>query len=175
MKTSFTRITAAFAALLSAGAFAATGDGVATMNVSATISPECSVGNVQALAFGTLSMLSNGTRSTADSVSGGGTFDAICTAGTTTPTLTFVSAHAGTGGKDFQLVGTDGSFIAYTLKESGAGGAAIGTSAAAFTDFAADGDKHSLQIVGTILAADKDGKPMQSYSDVITITASYGL
>jgi spore coat protein U-like protein len=174
MKTSFNRIAAAIAAtLVSAGAFA-TDSGNATMGVTASIADECSVGNTVTLDFGQLSMLSNGSQSsTASASTSGGTFDAICTNGTTTPKLKFESAN--TSGTDFRLKGADGStFIAYTLAESGGTAIAYST-AATFTGFSADGTTKSLAITGSIAAADKAAKAKQAYSDTITITSTYGI
>ena len=174
MKTRFNKLAAACAtALLSAGAFA-TDSGSATMGVTASIEEQCSIGNTAALEFGVLSMLDAGAVSSAASDStGGGTFDAICTSGTTTPKLKFTSAN--TSGTDFRLLGdVDGAFIVYTLAESG--GTAIGyDSPASFTGFAADGATKNLAITGSIAASEKQGKAKQSYSDTITITSTYGI
>jgi spore coat protein U-like protein len=173
MKTTFHHLAAtAAAALLSVSAFAAD-SGDATMGVSASIAQECSIGNIAPLAFGALGMLNNGAQSSADSASvTGGTFDAICTAGTNLPKLKFTSANS--SGSEFRLLGVDNSYVVYTLKESGGTPIAYNT-AAAFGGFAADGTAMNLAIVGAISAAEKGGKVAQSYSDTITITSSYGL
>jgi spore coat protein U-like protein len=174
MKMKFNKFAvAAAAALLSAGAFA-TDSGSARMDVSASIADECSVGNVVTLAFGQLSMLSNGAQSsTASTSTAGGTFDAICTNGTATPKLKFESKN--TSGSDFRLQGADlSTYIVYSLAESG--GTAIGyNTAASFTGFDADGTTKSLAIVGSIAATDKAGKAKQAYTDQITITSTYGI
>lgn len=175
MTTKFNKLAIAVAAaLLSASAFA-TDSGSADMGVTASIGEECSIGNTVTLDFGTLSMLSNGGTSSAASTStGGGTFDAICTSGTTTPKLKFTSANAGST-SSFRLVGADTTtFITYTLAESGGTAIAYDT-AAAFTGFSADGSTKNLAITGSIAAADKSGKAMQAYSDTITITSTYGI
>lgn len=175
MKVSFNKFAVAFAAtLLSAGAFA-TDSGSGTMGVTASIAEECSVGNAVTLGFGQLSMLSNGAPSSAASASvSGGTFDAICTSGTTTPKLRFASANAGAT-STFRLVGADTTtFIAYTLAESGGTAIAYNT-AAAFTGFTGDGTKKSLTITGSIASSEKSGKAKQAYTDTITITSSYGI
>jgi spore coat protein U-like protein len=174
MKTKFNKMAFALAAaLLSAGAFA-TDSGSATMGVTASIADECSVGNTVILDFGQLSMLSNGAQSSSASISvSGGTFDAICTNGTTTPKLKFASAN--TSGTDFRLKGADGStYIVYTLAESGGTAIAYDT-AAAFTGFSADGTTKSLAITSSIAATEKAGKAKQAYSDTITITSTYGI
>ncbi|MEJ8839997.1 spore coat protein U domain-containing protein [Ramlibacter sp. AN1133] len=161
------------AALLSVGAFA-TDSGSGTMGVTASIAEECSVGNTVTLDFGQLSMLSNGAASSAPSASvAGGTLDAICTSGTTTPKLKFSSANS--NGTDFRLVGADATtYIVYTLAESGGAAIAYNT-AASFTGFAADGSTKSLAIAGSIAATEKTGKAKQAYSDTITITSTYGI
>jgi spore coat protein U-like protein len=174
MKTKFDKIAVALAAALFSVAAGAADGGSATMGVTASISDECSVGNTVTLDFGQLSMLSNGAQSGAASASaGGGTFDAICTNGTTTPKLKFASAN--TSGTDFRLKGADGStYIVYTLAESGGLAIAYNT-AATFTDFSADGTTKSLAITGSITATQKAGKAKQAYGDTITITSTYGI
>jgi spore coat protein U-like protein len=176
MKTKFNKIAVAVAAaLLSAGAFAAeTTSGSATMGVTASIADECSVGSTVPLDFGQLSMLSGGAQSNSASDStGGGTFDAICTNGTTTPKLKFASQN--TNGTDFRLKGADGStYIIYTLAESGGTGITYNTPAA-FAGFSATGETKSLAITGSIVASEKAGKAKQAYSDTITITSTYGI
>lgn len=160
------------AALLSVSAYAAD-SGEATMGVTASIGQECSIGNIAPLAFGALGMLNNGAQSSADSASiTGGTFDAICTAGTNLPKLKFTSANS--SGSDFRLLGADDAYIVYTLKESGGTPIAY-NAAAAFGGFEADGTARNLAIVGAISADEKRAKAAQSYSDTITITSSYGL
>ena len=173
--TKFNKFAASFAAaLLSVSAFA-TDSGDGQMGVTASIGEECSIGITATLAFGTLSMLSNGAASASPSASAsGGTFDAICTSGTTTPKLKFTSANAGAT-DSFRLLGADTTtFIVYTLAESGGTAIAYNT-AAGFTGFDADGSTKNLAIVGSIDASEKSGKAKQSYSDTITITSTYGI
>lgn len=174
MNMKFTKHLAAVAATLAcAGAFA-TDSGSGTMGVTASIGEECSIGNVTALDFGQLSMLAAGAATSgASASSAGGTFDAICTNGTTTPKLKFTSAN--TAGSNFRLKGVDGtSYMVYTLAESGGTAIAYDT-AAAFTGFVAEGDTKSLAITGSIAASEKSGKAKQAYSDTITITSTYGI
>lgn len=175
MTINFNKLAVAFAAaLISAAASAATSGG-ATMGVTASIAEECSIGNTVTLAFGQLSMFVNGANSTAPSASiGGGTFDAICTAGTTTPKLTFTSAN--TSESDFRLKGADGTYIVYTLAVSG-GPAIVYSQPTAFDGFTdiADGNSKSLAITGSIAATERNGKPKQAYTDTITITSTYGI
>lgn len=176
MKTKISKFAIAIAAaMLCAGAFAApTASGSGTMGVTASIGDECSVGSAVVLGFGQLAMLANGATSTVASASqSGGTFDAICTNGTSTPQLKFSSAN--TSGTDFRLVGADTTtYIVYTLAESGGTAIAYNT-AAGFTGFSADGSAKSLAIVGAIAASEKTGKAKQAYSDTITITSTYGI
>ncbi|MDB5953659.1 spore coat protein U domain-containing protein [Ramlibacter sp.] len=174
MKTKISKFAIAFAAaMLSVGAFA-TDSGSGTMGVTASIGDECSVGNAAVLGFGQLSMLANGSPSTAASAStSGGTFDAVCTSGTTTPKLKFSSANS--SGTDFRLVGAvTTTYIVYTLAEAGGNAIAYNT-VASFTGFSADGTTKSLAIVGAIASSEKTGKAKQAYSDTITITSTYGI
>jgi len=175
MNRKMTKLALAVAAIAFAGGAWATDSGSGTMGVTASIAEECSVGNTTALTFGQLSMFSSGSVSTAASDStGGGTFDAICTSGTTTPKLKFTSANAG-GTSTFRMVGTDTTtFIAYTLAESGGTAIAYDT-AAAFTNFSADGTTKSLSIIGSVADTEKSGKAKQAYGDTITITTTYGI
>lgn len=174
MKNLIGKIAAASAAGLLLGNAWAADSGTGTMAVTASIADECSVGNAAALAFGQLTMLSGGSTSGDASTSSGGTFDVICTNGTSTPKLRFTSANVGLG-TDFRLVGADGTtFITYTLKESNGSTAIVYNSDAAFNGLTADGASKSLRIIGSIAAAEKSGKPKQAYTDTITITTSFG-
>ena len=174
MKMKFDKRVAVIAAALAFASAFATDSGTGSMGVTASIAEECSIGNVAALDFGQLSMLAAGAPTSGDSAStAGGTFDAICTSGTTTPKLKFTSAN--TAGADFRLKGADGtSYMVYTLAESGGTAIAYDT-AAAFTGFLAEGDAKSLAITGSIAASEKTGKAKQAYSDTITITSSFGI
>lgn len=175
MNTKMSKLALALGALVAAGGAMAADSGTTTMGVSAAIVNECSLGNVTALAFGNLAMLTSGAQSsTASASSGGGTFDAICTNGAPTPKLRFTSANVG-GTSSFRLVGADATtFIAYTVAESGGTAITYGTDAA-FTGFAADGTVDSLTLTGSISAAQKAAKPIQAYTDTITITSSFDL
>jgi spore coat protein U-like protein len=146
----------------------------ATMSTSASIASECSVGNMVALGFGDIQMLTEGApSSTASESTGGGTFDAICTNGTPGPKFKFTSAN--TWFNDYRLIGADGTtFLNYTLTTSGNTAITYGTPTT-FGGFAANGTTQSLRIKGSIAAADKLGKLVQQYSDTITVTASFGL
>jgi len=174
MKIKICKLAIASAAALLSIAASATDSGSGTMGVTASIAEECSVGNSVALDFGQLSVLANGAASTTASTSvSGGTFDAACTSGTTTPKLKFSSAN--TSGADFRLVGADTTtYVVYTLAESGGTAIAYET-AAAFTGFSADGSAKNLAITGSIAASEKAGKAKQAYTDTITITSTYGI
>jgi spore coat protein U-like protein len=160
-------------AVVIAGRALAADSGSGTIGVTASIAPECAVGNTTELYFGAMTMLSaNGARTTAARTSIGGTFDTICTNGTSTPKLRFTSSNA--GGSNFRLVGADGStYIHYTLAESSSGTEINPGSDAAFAGLIADGSTKSLRVVGTVSADAKHGKAAQTYSDTITITSSY--
>jgi spore coat protein U-like protein len=169
--TKISKLALAIGVVVMAGSAMATDSGTGSMDISATISPECSVGTLQELAFGTLSMLANGAVTTADSP-GTATFDAICTNGAPSPKFKFVSINT-SDGTDFRLQGTDTTtYITYSLKDS-ANTPITPNTEAAFGTFAADGITQNLTLNGTIAAADKSAKKVQAYSDIITITTSY--
>jgi spore coat protein U-like protein len=177
MNANMNKLALAIGAMVVAAGAMAANSGSTTMGANAAIVDACSVGNIGALQFGNLAMLTAGAQSgTASGSTGGGSFDAICTNNTlNTPKLKFTSANTLTS--TFRLMGADtSSFIVYTLKESGVGGLDItyGTDAA-FTGFGADGTVKSLAIVGSIAYDEKAGKKVQSYSDTITIQSSYNL
>lgn len=172
----FSKVAFVVAAALTAGAACAaqTDSGTGTLNVTATIAPECAVGENAPIAFGTLSMLSGTGQNTSDST-GTGAIDAICTNGAPTPQFRYTSANS--SGTDFRLVGGDATtFIPYSLYQSGDSTAAPVTynTDAAHPDFTATGASEVLNMSARILAADRNGKPMQTYSDTITITTSFG-
>lgn len=171
--TKLTKLALAVGSMAIAAGAMATDSGSGSINVTASIAPECAVGNTTAMLFGSMTMLSaTGARTTSSRTSIGGTFDTICTNGTSTPKLRFTSPNA--AGNSFRLVGADGStYIRYTLEESGRGNAISPGNDATFTGLAADGSTKSLQIIGTITADAKHGKSVQTYSDTIYITSSY--
>jgi spore coat protein U-like protein len=160
---------AAFAVLASGAASAG------TLDVSATIAPECAVAQTLAINFGNLTMLNGATaqQSAATNVRTG-TIDAICTNGTPNPTFKYESANF--TGTDFRLVGADATeHIIYSVHQDadGSTGAVSYDTAAAYPGFVADGTTKSLNITAKILPANKNGKLVQAYSDVITITTSF--
>jgi len=174
--TKLNKVAAALAATLAAGAaFAAqTDSGTGTLAVNATISAQCAVGQHTAIDFGTLAMLSGTGQNTSDST-GAGAIDAICTNGAPTPQFRYSSAN--TSGTDFRLVGADATtYIGYSLYQSADSTTAPVTynTDAAHPAFTATGASEVLDMSARILAADRNGKPMQTYSDTITITTSFG-
>lgn len=173
MNNKLNKLVLAIGAVVMSGGVMAAASGSSSMNTTASVLAECSVGNVTALAFGDLVMLDKGGASnTASASSGGGTFDAACTTGTSTPKLKFTSANTGTAA-NFRFVGADAtSFIVYTLAESGNAAITAGADAA-FTGFTADGVAKNLTIKGSIASGEKSGKKAQAYSDTITITSSF--
>jgi spore coat protein U-like protein len=172
MKTKISKLALAMGALVMAGGVLAD---TSTMTSSATVAAGCSVGAGGAIALGALAMLTtDGTQTAADSTAGA-TFPAICTNGTTSPKFAYVSANGLTG--SFRLKGgtTATEFITYTAHPSSNGsGTAVSGTAAAYTGFTANGVSQSLDLSAKILAADKATKSVQSYSDTITITVSFG-
>ena len=176
MKKTMTKLMLAFSAMIVTGAaLAAPINGTTTMAVTASINDECAVGNTAALAFGALAMLTPaGQPSTSPSASvSGGTFDAICTFGTNPPTLKFDSANTVAGAFLLKGVVDATATIVYTLTNNNGNAAVSHGTAAAFTGFSSDGTTKSLKINGSIAAAAKAGKPGQTYTDTITITAAF--
>ena len=180
MKTKISKLALTIGALMmTGGAMAASGD-TSTVGSTATVAADCTVGAGSAIALGTLTMLTtDGTQTTADSTIGA-TFPAICTNGTTSPKFAYSSANSSTGtgvAADFRLIGgtTATEFITYTpYPTSGGTGTAVSGTAAAHPDFTANGVSQSLALSAKILAADKAKKSVQSYSDTITVTVSFG-
>lgn len=158
------------AALASGAASAGTNS---TMAVSAAIAAECAVTQNLPIAFGNLTMLNGALQSTADSVRTG-SFNAICTNGTGNPQFKYTSAN-GSGGA-FRLVGADTTtFITYTVHQDGtAAASAVGyDTAESYSGFTADGTSQTLSVSAKILAASKNGKKVQTYTDTITVTATF--
>jgi spore coat protein U-like protein len=171
--TKITQLALAIGAMAIASAAMAADSGSGTIAVSASIAPECAVGNTTAMEFGDMTMLTaGGAQTTANRRSIGGTFDVICTNGTSAPKLRFTSPNA--DGTHFRLLGADGStYIIYSLAESGGGVAVTPGNDAPFAGLVADGTTKSLQVVGTVASIDKHTKRVQNYSDTITVTSSY--
>lgn len=176
MNAKLSKLVIAISATVLAGSAWAVDD-TSTMSTSAAVVAECSVGNGTAITLGTLSMLTDAGTQTALNSTASATFPAICTNGTPSPKFSYVSGHV--QGGVFRLQGgtTATEFINYTpFPSSDASGASIisGT-AVAHPNFSADGTSKTLALSAKILAADKAAKSVQTYSDTITITASFGV
>lgn len=170
------KLAVAIGAMVMASGAWATDNSSSTMGTSASIAAECAVGNAVAMNFGPLEMLTGtAAQSSTDSTKvSGGTFAAICTNGTPVPKLTFTSANEDETGT-FRLIGTNGEFIAYGLKDGTNTVTIAHNFAAAFVGLAADGETKNLALIGRIIPGEKNGKSVQSYGDLITITSSFGL
>ena len=178
MNANMNKLALAIGALAMAGGAWAAND-TSTMAVSATVAAECAVGNGGSINLGTLEMLNLGAaaQTTADTAAFA-TFPAICTNGTTLPKFAYASGN--TTGTDFRLKGAGGTvndYIPYTPYPTldVTGTAIVGAVAVAHPGFTADGTAKTLALSARILAADKAEKLVQTYSDTITITASWTL
>jgi spore coat protein U-like protein len=173
MKLKKTHIASALCAMLIAGAAMAD---TATIEVTASISEACSVGNGTAIALGAMDMIdSNGGQATSDSVMST-TFAAICTNGTTAPKFSYASANE--DGGNFRLKGDtdDEVFITYTLHQDtdASGSAVTADTEGDHPDFTADGTAQDLPLSVKVTSTDRAGKLAQSYADTITVTVSFG-
>jgi spore coat protein U-like protein len=177
MNTRASKLALSLGALLAASsAWAST---TANMTATATIQPQCAVGNAAPLTFGNLVMLEGAAPTAVDSTAST-TFDAICTNGTQAPKFAYGSAnHVGT---DFLLRGSGnwaGSYIRYYLYGDAdqQGVPIVGRVATAYTGgfmgFMGSGATESLTLSAKILADDKRGLPPSAYTDTITITVSW--
>ncbi|MES2786895.1 MAG: spore coat protein U domain-containing protein [Pseudomonadota bacterium] len=173
MQFNFKKSSFVLAFAVCGSAFAA--DDSATFGVSASIAAQCVVGNTTAMAFEPLSMLNSvtGGLSAADDTATA-TFDATCTNGSGTPNLTFTSAN---GDGAFALMGGDGSgndLIAYSLYEGASTSIGIGhDTPVTFADFAANGVVKAMTVTGKIAPGAKNGKPVGTYNDTVTITVGF--
>jgi spore coat protein U-like protein len=146
-----------------------------TIAVSASIAEACVVSGGTAMSFGPLTMLDTVGPTTTPSVQAAA-FDATCTNGTAAPKFTYVSSN--TSGSDYRLIGatvaTD--FLAYTLYPStdASGTAIAANTATAHPAFSPNGVKQTLDVSGKIVSSEKAAKHVQSYSDTITVTVSWG-
>lgn len=162
------------AAILASGAASAAPSTTTTMGVTAAIAAECAVTPNTSIAFGNLDMLNGGLQSTLEAVRTG-SFNAICTNGTANPKFKYSSANG--AGNVFHLAGVNDAseLITYTLHQdtSGAGAAVQYDTPVTNAGFSADGALHVLDVAVKILPADKNGKKVQPYGDIITITTSF--
>src|SRR5690348_2265357 len=108
-----TGIALAMAAALASGAAGAAP--TSTMAVSAAITADCAIAQNAPIAFGNLDMLGSGVQSTAENI-GTGSFNAICTNGTTNPKFKYTSQNSAAGA--FRLVGADATtYIVYSVHQ----------------------------------------------------------
>jgi spore coat protein U-like protein len=175
-KLNLKKLALAIGAMALAGSAMAVTDG-STMAASATITQQCAVADGTELAFSTLAMLDfvNAKESTSDALVAK-EFNAICTKGSAAPTFTYTSTNGGT--TDFHLKGstTAAETIAYTLYQSADSEAAPVTIniAAVHPSFSTpNGAQTPLALSARIAAAAKNGKSVQSYADIVTITVNY--
>ena len=176
MKTKFNKLVIAICAMVLSGT-ALAADDTGILGVSASVVAECSVGDGPAISLGALSMITDAGTQTALDTTAGSTFPAICTNGTQSPTFSYVSENK--QGNTFRLKGgtVTTEFIPYTpyLSSNGTGTAVVNSGAVAHPDFSADGTSKTLALSARILAVDKAAKSVQTYSDTITVTASFGV
>ncbi len=174
MNTKMTKLALALGAMALAGGAWAEG-ATSTIGASASIAAACSVGSGTTIALGSLVMITGDGTATAVDTSETNTFPAICTNGTTFPKFAYSSENGGAAGV-FKLKGVDTVKIDYTLYQAAVTtGTAVGATAAAHPDFLPNGVSQALSLAAKVAAADKAGKTVQAYSDVITITSSFGV
>lgn len=177
MKTKMSKLALAVGALMMAGGAMAATDDTSTMGATASVAAACTVGAGTEITLGSLEMLTaDGTQTGVDTTANA-TFPAICTKGTAYPKFSYISINAEST-TDFRLKGGTvlTEFITYTPypTSGGTGTAIVGAAPVAHPAFTANGVSQSLALSAKILAIDKAGKSVQSYSDTITITASFG-
>lgn len=175
MITKMNKLALAMGTLLMAGGAMAVESLGAAMASTASVAPECAVAAATPIAFDKLVMLAVTASPTADASTVTGTFTAICTNGTSTPLFTYVSTNASGPGASFRLKGTDETVIDYALYAGASTTAAPITesTAIAHSAFLPNGTSQILSFTANIAAAAKAGKKVQTYSDTITITASW--
>jgi spore coat protein U-like protein len=175
-KLNLKKLALAIGAMALAGSAMAANDTSTTLT-TATISPACAVANGNGLAFSELIMLDFDLATNSSLASpAAGTFQAICTNGTATPTFSYVSGNS--TGTDFVLKGADTTTtIVYSLygTNNQSGDVIVGGAATAHSEFTSTGLPQTLNLSAKIIAADRNAKPIQAYSDTITITANYAL
>jgi spore coat protein U-like protein len=169
----FIKAAMALAVVVISGAAQATDSGSGQLNVSASIAPECTVAQNVAINFSNLRMLNGAAQSSTDDIANG-SVNAICTNGTPSPQFRYTSAN-----NAFQLKGgSDASqLISYSLyqNDTATGSPVSYNTDVAHPDFVADGTVKMLNLSARIIPADKNGKPVQAYSDTITVTTSFTL
>lgn len=171
MKTMFGRLALCLVALLATGAAMADPNSQ-TFNVTAQVAQGCVILVKTHMTFGLLNVTSN---TAAESQA---TFAVTCTNGSGAIALTFGSANGNRAGdvSAFKMVKGAGTTAAerlvYTLSKADKTMIAI-DKATPFTELVADGSAKSLTINGKIAAAAKKGVMTGTYTDTVTMTATY--
>ena len=171
MKTIFGRLALCLGALAMAGSALADADSQ-TFSVTANVAQGCVVLVKTHMAFGTLNVTSD---AAAESQA---TFAVTCTNGSGAIALTFGSANGNSAGdaSAFKMVKGAGTTAAerlvYTLSKADKTMIVI-DKATPFTELVADGTAKSLTINGKIAAAAKKGAMPGTYTDTVTMTATY--
>ena len=179
INTKMSKLALAIGALVMAGGAWAVpptpaGD-TSTIGVTATIAAACSVGD-STLAFGNLKMISDFGTQPVEWDTAVNSFLAICTKGTTLPKFSYVSANDAAGVFQLKGVTTATELIAYTLHQDASATLppVSASTPIAHPAFIADGQSRGLVLTAKILSSAKAGKSVQSYSDTITVTSSFG-
>ncbi|MBC7445254.1 MAG: spore coat protein U domain-containing protein [Polaromonas sp.] len=171
MKTMFGRLALCLVALLAMGAAMADPNSQ-TFNVTAQVAQGCVILVKTHMTFGLLNVTSD---TAAESQA---TFAVTCTNGSGAIALTFGSANGNRAGdvSAFKMVKGAGTTAAerlvYTLSKADKAMIAI-DKATPFTELVADGSAKSLTINGKIAAAAKKGVMTGTYTDTVTMTATY--
>lgn len=180
MKSSMLKVAVATAAMMVGGSAIAEGGGggplpenQTSFQVNATVPSACMVGNPVDMDFGSIKMLS-GTGLTTQDSHATARFDAACTNGSTTPKFRFASLNGGGAFKMTHVESAAEAPITYELHANTAAGALIThDTPAEFAGFVVDGTVKQLTVAGVITAANKAGKTVGDYSDVVTITVGF--
>jgi spore coat protein U-like protein len=172
MKTISGRLALCLGALSMAGAALADPDSQ-TFSVTANVAQGCVVLVKSHMAFGTLNVTSD---TAAESQA---TFDVTCTNGSGAVSLAFGSANGNRAGdvSAFKMVKGAGTTAAerlvYTLSKADKTTLIAIDKAIPFTELVADGTAKRLTINGKIAAAAKKGAMTGTYTDTVTMTATY--
>jgi len=171
MKTIFGKLALSLGALMMTGAAMAAES--QTFSVTASVAPGCLIAVKTHMAFGMLNVASD---TAAESQA---TFDVTCTNGLGAVALAFASANGNSPApaSTFKMIKGAGTTAAERLtyelyKADKVTMIAIDT-ATPFTELVADGTAKSLTINGRIAAAAKKGAMAGTYTDTVTMTATY--
>ena len=172
MKTILSKLALFLGALMRTGAAMAQWNSQ-TFGVTATVLPGCLIAVKTQMSFGTLNVTSD---TAAESQA---TFDVTCTNGSGAVSLTFASANgnAPAPASTFKLIkgagNTAAERITYELYKADKTTMIAIDTATPFTELLADGTAKSLTINGKIAAAAKRGAMAGTYTDTVTLTATY--